>query len=110
MVRFIFVCMTLMAVSLLSIPVTSVYDGIQNQREQTIAAAEQPAQPAEQEISFDTAEPSSDDLNAIETAAGGFEDTTEDAANFAGGFTGTAPAALDDAAPAVTETPVDQAN
>jgi hypothetical protein len=113
MVRFIFVCMTFMAVALLSIPVTSVYDGIKGQREVNTADATQAADQApEQTIVFETTtdEPSADDLNSVETAAGGFEDTVEDTSNFSAGFSGTAPAALESEPVDVTTTPVDQAN
>lgn len=104
MVRFIFVCMALVALTLVSIPVRSVYDGLQDQRTAALETptAEQLAQTTPETTedifaAFDVPEePSADDLNAIATAAGGFEGAIEEDAGFGTGFSDTAPAALAD--------------
>jgi hypothetical protein len=104
MVRFIFVCMTIVALTLVSMPVRGIYDGIQDQRDATLAQnetaqAEQLTAAATTNTDDDTfgfdvaAEPSADDLNAIATAAGDFGDVVEDT-GFGPSFSGTAPAAL----------------
>ena len=111
MVRFIFVCMALVALTLVSIPVRSVYDGLQDQRTAALET-QTPEQLAEATpettddifAAFDVPEePSADDLNAIATAAGGFEGTIEEDAGFGAGFSDTAPAALADTPAPQTE-------
>lgn len=97
MVRFIFFCMAVMALSLAAIPFTSVVDNIGDQRTDIIASAE----PAAGETPADTfaaipEEPSADTLNAIESAAGGTVGSLEDTSTLPGGFGTEAPRGLED--------------
>lgn len=100
MVRFIFFCMAVMALSLAAIPLTTMVDGIGGERADILAAA-QPAAGDETQTADDVFaafadEPSADDLNAIESAAGGTAGSLQDAQTLSGGFGGTAPKALED--------------
>lgn len=111
MVRFIFFCMAVMALSLAAIPLTTMVDGISGQRADILAVT----QPAAGEATEDnyaefSSEPSADDLNAIESAAGGIAGSIEDAGSLSGGFGGTAPKALDDAPAPVSDAQTPQDN
>lgn len=96
MVRFIFVCMAITALSLLSIAAQPLIDGI-SQTQQTLAQRniEDSALPFPSNTPDDAAMETAmtpDALNNIDTAAGGF--SSEDDGNFGTGFSNSAPAAL----------------
>lgn len=112
MVRFIFFCMAILALSVAAIPLTTVFDGISKERAETLADAA-PAMPAQPDPDYFAASPSAapaeDELNAIEAAAGEADRPNEDSINMQGGFSNTSPAALADdaaaAAPAAAPAP-----
>lgn len=110
MVRFIFFCMAVMALSLAAIPFTTMVDGIDDQRADLLASAQPAAGDAQDDVFATIAEePSADSLNAIESAAGA--NNTESTETLSGGFGDTAPKALEDApAPSVDAAPTPQAN
>lgn len=99
MVRFIFVCMGVTALSLLSLAANDMLTGISEQRdlivqrdlEASMPQAEMAAIPADVGIESATAE----SLNDIETASGAIEADT----GFGSGFTGVAPKGLEDVQP-----------
>ena len=109
MVRFIFACMVIVALSVLALPLTGIYTGIDAQRQVTVASVDtQETDTADEDVFAldETAAPSADDLNAIATAAGGTEATAATTTDtFSGGFSGTAPAALAPDAPAADIAP-----
>jgi hypothetical protein len=91
MVRFIFVCMGVVALSILTIAAQSMIDGIQEAQQEVAARND-----AETVVAVEEAI-SPEDLNAIDTAAGA--DTDADAPGnqtFGDAFTAEAPAALRD--------------
>ncbi len=96
MVRFIFVCMAITALSLLSIAAQPLIDGIsQTQSELAQRNIEDSVLPppadALYEATTETAM-TAEELNNIDTAAGDF--SAEDNGNFGAAFTNTTPAAL----------------
>lgn len=108
MVRFIFLCMAVVALSILTVAAQFMVNSIQGSRD-AVTARNTVAAPVTETATADTltfeqiyamhAAPSGFDgdidpalLNAIETAAGGDD--------FGNGFTGVAPSALADDAPA----------
>lgn len=98
MVRFIFVCMGVVALSVLTLAAQFMMDGIEGAQEQV--AARNDVMPQE-DIAALESEPSAEDLNAIETAAGA--DAAIDAPGnqtFGDAFTGDTPKALMEPAPA----------
>lgn len=97
MVRFMFLCMAVVALSLAAIPAVKMYDGISDMRSMTLAEAEQPATTetdTAEALAFESEAPSVDELNAIATAAGGFEGSIEDNSEIRGRFGGETPAGL----------------
>ena len=90
MVRFIFLCMVLVGLSLTVLPAMKIYNGISSQRDAVMAEATPPLSSKEQ-VAVDTAA----DLNNIEAAAGGIEGAMEDREDLTGGFRNTAPTALE---------------
>lgn len=99
MIKFIYACMAVVALSFLSIGGQYVYDGIKDAQQEIAArnlesplnddvAAREASQPAVAQIDNDAAA-----LNSIETAAGA---TDQPDAGFGKPFTDTAPAALAD--------------
>ena len=99
MVRFIFVCMGVVALSILTIAAQFMMDGI-NSAQQEVAARNEEA--PEVEVVAVESEPSAEDLNAIETAAGA--DAAADAPGnqtFGETFTADAPKALTESAPTI---------
>lgn len=98
MVRFIFFCMAVMALSLAAIPFTNMVGGIDDQRTDIIASAEPAAGDTQNDVfaSGMAEEPSADSLNAIESAAGGTVGSIEDTSTLSGGFGTAAPKALAD--------------
>ncbi len=107
MVRFIFFCMAVMALSLAAIPLINIADGIADQRAETLAAATQAVAPETTDAFAELPqEPSADTLNAIESAAGAGA-PAQDTSTLSGGFGNTAPSALEDAE--AQTTPVDPA-
>jgi len=99
MVRFIFVCMAIVAVSVVAMG-TGFFEGISN--ETANIAARNVEEPVTQDIAMD-AEPTAEDLNAIETTAGGDIDPN---AVLKGGFTNEAPKALQEMPEASRDIPV----
>lgn len=100
MVRFIFVCMGVVALSILTIAAQFMMDGIESAQEQVAARN---AEAPEVEVVAVESEPSAEDLNAIETAAGA--DAAADAPGnqtFGDTFTADAPKALTETTPAIT--------
>lgn len=97
MLRFIFVCMGVVALSLVAIGAQYMTDGISGEADNVIARNVE-AQPEVQAVAAeDTVSP--EDLNAIETTAGTPSFDPND--TFTGGFTNEAPKALADDVPAV---------
>ena len=88
MIRFIFVCMTVVALSILTMAGQFAMDGIENARQQVAArnADVQAVETAAQDTSPES-------LNQIDTAAGASFDPND---TFTGGFTNVAPKALAD--------------
>lgn len=91
MMRFIYVCMAVVAVALLSIAAQPMIDGIGDAR-QTIAARDAAPEEQVENVAAIDESMTPEELNALETAAGG-NDVTADQ-GFGENFTGTAPAAL----------------
>lgn len=91
MVRFIFVCMVVVALSAIAIATQPIMDGVSD--ETANVAARNAEEPAAQNVALETA-PEAENLNAIESTAGG--NNPDD--TFKGGFTNEAPKALDDSA------------
>lgn len=91
MVRFIFVCMTVVALSVLTMGGQFIMDGINN-AQQEVAARNTPAVQAVETVAAQD-NFSAEALNDIETAAGANFDPND---NFSGGFTNQAPKALAD--------------
>ena len=102
MVRFIFVCMGVVALSILTLAAQFMLDGIEGAQQQV--AARNTAVPESETIAMES-EPTAEDLNAIETAAGA-DAAIESPGNqtFGDAFTDNAPNALKEPAPAIEET------
>ena len=97
MVRFIFVCMGVVALSILTLAAQFMLDGIESAKQQV---AERNEEASATEVVAVESEPSAEDLNAIETAAG--VDPAIDAPGnqtFGDSFTADAPKALMEPAP-----------
>lgn len=96
MVRFIFVCMAITAVSLLSIAAQPLIDGIaQTRQELAQRNIEDSVLPPPADLLNDATTETAmtaEELNDIDTAAGDF--SGEDNGNFGAAFTNAAPAAL----------------
>ena len=110
MLRFIFVCMGVVALSLVAIGAQYMTDGISGEAENVMARNAE-TQPEIQAVAVeDTVSP--EDLNAIETTAGTPSFDPND--HFSGGFTNEAPKGLEDnapsAAPVQTMATEEQAN
>jgi hypothetical protein len=108
MVRFIFVCMGVVALSLLSIAGQFIVDGISGAQQQI--AARNDAAPDVQAVAVQADEPSAEDLNAIEAAAGAGADEPGNQ-TFGEVFSDEAPKALKDeeAAPVIEAAPAEDA-
>lgn len=95
MLRFIFVCMGVVALSLIAISAQFLTDGVSDATDSVIArntvAVEQ-----EQDVALDDTM-IAEQLNQIETTAGAVSFDPND--NFSGGFTNEAPKALEDDVP-----------
>lgn len=91
MMRFIYVCMAIVAVSLLSIAAQPVIDGITDAR-QTIAARDVAPQTQAENVAVIDEAMTPEELNALETAAGSNDGAVDQ--GFGESFTGTPPAAL----------------
>jgi hypothetical protein len=105
MVRFIFLCMTVVALSLVTMGAQFLMDDMKDENASIMARNTPKAQGATVLESASTQEDafSPEALNQIETTAGGF-DAAADAGFGTGGFTNTAPKALGDDASTVMET------
>lgn len=102
MVRFIFVCMGVVALSILTIAAQFMLGGIQDAQQQVAARNDEAPQA---DIAAIESEPTPEDLNAIETAAGA--DAAINAPGnqtFGEAFSAEAPKALADPAPSIEET------
>lgn len=99
MVRFIFICMIIVAVSVLSIAAQPLIDGIGEAR-QTLAERNGDGPLNEDVAAREQEEVSPEALNDIETAAGATVDTGN--ADFGAPFTGTASPALEDGSKNIT--------
>jgi hypothetical protein len=99
MLRFIFVCMGVVALSLIAIAGQFVMDGASDATD-TVIARNAVVVEQEQEIAMDDAS-IAEQLNAIETTAGSVTFDPND--TFSGGFTNEAPKALQDAQPSMDE-------
>lgn len=111
MVRFIFVCMGVVALSLLSLAGQFMLDGIEGARNQ-IAARNDAALPQADVVAVDSSTPNPEQLNAIDTAAG--DDAAQNAPgnqSFGATFSTDAPAGLQDvqAVPSAETTPIEDA-
>ena len=110
MLRFIFVCMGVVALSLVAIGAQYMTDGISDEANNVIARNAAPAADVQAVAMEDIVSP--EDLNAIETTAGTPSFDPND--NFSGGFTNLAPKGLEDdmpaAAPVQTMATEEQAN
>jgi hypothetical protein len=91
MIRFIFACMGVVALSVIAIGSQYMLDGIRG--ETATVAARNAEIPAQENVALETT-PSAQDLNDIDTAAGGTIDPSD---TFEGGFTNEAPKGLEDA-------------
>lgn len=91
MVRAIFFCMAIVALSLAAMPLINLYKGISAER---MTLEEQYA--ALDTVETAAGEPSPEDLNDIESAAGGTGEIAPDAGtgSLTGGFSGEAPEGL----------------
>ncbi len=96
MLRFIFVCMGVVALSLVAIGAQYMTDGISGEADNVLARNAEQA-PEVQAVAVEDAV-SPEDLNAIETTAG--TPTFDPNDTFTGGFTNVAPKGLEDDAPA----------
>ena len=91
MLKIIFFSMAIVALSLAAMPVMNIIEGVSAERD--LMNAQMAA--LEMQQNNPEAGPSAEDLNAIEAAAGGFEDTIEDGTGeLSSGFSGQAPDAL----------------
>lgn len=99
MLRFIFVCMGVVALSLIAIAGQFVMDGVSDATD-TVIARNAVIVEQEQDIAMDDAS-IAEQLNAIETTAGAVAFDPND--TFSGGFTNEAPKALQDAQPSMDE-------
>lgn len=106
MLRFIFICMAVVAVAILTTTAQFMINGIEKSKQVVTARnmAQPPAAAPVQEASVEPSattldEPmSADALNAIDTAAGGDD--------FKAGFSDVAPKGLEDDAPVLTPVPL----
>jgi hypothetical protein len=98
MLRFIFVCMGVVALSLVAIGAQYITDGISNEADNVIARNAEQAPEVQAVAAEDSISP--EDLNAIETTAGTPSFDPND--TFTGGFTNEAPKGLEDDVPAAT--------
>ena len=96
MLRFIFVCMGVVALSLVAIGAQYMIDGVSGEADSVMARN---AEPQDEIHAVASEEVSPEALNAIETTAGTPSFDPND--NFSGGFTNQAPKALADDAPAL---------
>lgn len=98
MVRFIFLCMALVGISLTVLPAMKIYDGISSERDAVMAEAETPLplkDSSKEQLAAGA--DAATGLNDIETAAGGFEGSMgKEGAGLASGFRNTAPTALEE--------------
>ena len=107
MVRFIFLCMGVVALSFVAIGAQHMMQDMQGAQDSVMARnIEVPDITAQPEDTIESAAAQADgfspeDLNQIETSAGAMADTQEDA-GFGAAFTNTAPKALADDMPAPT--------
>lgn len=95
MVRFIFICMGVVAVAVITIAGQGIYEGISTAQDKIAARNEQLMDQAVETVAVigdEAAEPTAEELNNIMPAAGDFDAND----TFQGGFTGVAPAALQD--------------
>ena len=111
MLRFIFVCMGVVVLSVAAIGAQYMMDGVSGAADSVMARNAETTQDDVQAIAFEEFSPEA--LNAIETTAG--TPTIDPNDTFTGGFTDEAPKALrDPAAPVATPVaptaPQDQAN
>ncbi len=106
MVRFIFVCMGVVALSLLSLAGQFMLDGIEDA--QNRVAARNDAAPEADVVAVES-DINPEELNDIETAAGAVSDDAPGNQTFGDAFPSEAPAALQDAetAPSVETTPIE---
>ena len=94
MVRFIFICMGVVAVAVVTLAAQGVYDGIKG-AQSNIEARNQRMDDAVNAVAAIDAEPSAEELNNIMPTAGD-EMTYDPNDTFKGGFTNEAPKALTD--------------
>lgn len=109
MLRFIFVCMGVVALSLIAISAQFLTDGVSDATDNVIARN---TVAVEQDVALDDTM-TAEQLNQIETTAGAVSFDPND--TFEGGFTNEAPKALEDDVPAAAaviapQAPDDQAN
>ena len=92
MVRFIFICMGVVAVAVVTLAGQGIYEGIKGAQTNIQARNEAVEQPAEAVAVAATGEPTAEELNAIMPTAG--DEIAADANDtFQGGFTNEAPKA-----------------
>lgn len=96
MLRFIFVCMGVVALSLIAIGAQFMTDGL-SEATDAVVARNTVAVEQEQDVALDDTM-MAEQLNQIETAAGAVSFDPND--TFTGGFTNVAPKALEDDVPA----------
>lgn len=104
MLRFIFVCMGIVAISFIAIGTQFMTTGISNEATNIAARnAKDAAETAEIQAVASQDTITAEDLNAIETTAGTPSYDPND--TFTGGFTNQAPAALQDSEPVIETEP-----
>ena len=106
--KFIYICMAVVALSFFSIALQPMFKGIEEQRD-AIAARNEAAPETATDVAVAAPETESvtpEDLNAIETAAGGDGPAQPDV-GFGANFTNVAPKGLEDSAPAIPGTAQD---
>lgn len=97
MTRFIFTCVAVVLLSVAAIPAFQMIAGISTERQNIMTYAAQTSPEPAEDVALDaTNEPSADDLNRIESAAGGWEDEIGNKSSLTGGFRDVAPAAFSD--------------
>lgn len=95
MVRFIFLCMAVVAIAIAAIPGMTMLNGIVKEQKKAMEIATGQLKETQNELALEQNSTSPEDLNALETAAGA-ETPDFDTEEIPGGFNNVAPSALGD--------------
>jgi hypothetical protein len=109
MIKFIYICMAVVAFSFLSIALQPMFKGIEDQRD-AIAARNETAPAAAIGVADAAAEGeflTPEALNAIETTAGGDIGVNQPDTGFSPGFTNTTPKGLEDSVQSQQQSPAE---